>query len=112
MYALYYWFSISNVDLRNISKTGKPSQPNIDVVHVKVAALIKLERFSDAISALDKADPNLQKELLFAKAYSLYRLNNFDECMAVIERSKVIDGLDKEAFRFLELQLVNICDIS
>ncbi|XP_066902097.1 signal recognition particle subunit SRP72 [Halyomorpha halys] len=64
----------------------------------KIVALINLDKFEDVLMACSK-HPELAKETVYEKAYSLYRLNKIDEALKVIDSSP-----DKNKLPFLELR--------
>ncbi|KAJ3315723.1 Signal recognition particle core component [Blyttiomyces sp. JEL0837] len=65
-------------------KILKHSKNDLDALNIKVIALIKLDRFEDAVHVLDKAPSALQEELAYEKAYCLHRLQRNEECLKLI----------------------------
>jgi signal recognition particle subunit SRP72 len=76
-----------------------------DALHCKLITLIRLERYSEALSMWSKSF-KAENKFLFERAYCLYRSNQLPQALEVIENAKSQDKLDV-ATRHLEAQLVS-----
>ena len=56
----------------------KQSKNDLEAQHVKVIALLKLERYEDALRVLDAAGDPLKQKALFERAYTLYRTGEYE----------------------------------
>lgn len=57
----------------------KSSKNNPDALHTRVVALIKLDRFDDALRALDDGGDKLAEHCVLEKAYALYKTGKLVE---------------------------------
>jgi len=57
----------------------KTSKNNPDALHTRVVALLKLDRFSDALRALDDGGDKLAERCTFEKAYALYKTGELED---------------------------------
>lgn len=57
----------------------KSSKGNQDVLHARVVALLKLDRFDDALRAFDEAGDKLAERCVLEKAYALYKVGKLSE---------------------------------
>lgn len=57
----------------------KSSKTNQNVLHTRVVALLKLDRFDDALRALDEGGDNLAERCVLEKAYALYKTGQLAE---------------------------------
>ncbi|RDA89008.1 hypothetical protein CP532_0694 [Ophiocordyceps camponoti-leonardi (nom. inval.)] len=62
----------------------KADKNNELALHTRIVALLKLDRFEDALRALSEAGDKLQAVCLLEKAYSLYKTGRLDEASTVI----------------------------
>ncbi|KAJ3298444.1 Signal recognition particle core component [Borealophlyctis nickersoniae] len=90
-----------------ISRTVK-NDP--DVLHSKVVALIRLERYTDALTVLEASNlpVEVREDHQFEKAYCLYRANRLSESLDLIRQCKNGElGKDaKRQFDHLEAQVL------
>lgn len=63
----------------------KASKSNIQAHHTRVVALLKLDRFDDALRALAEGGDKLEKECLVEKAYALYKTGNLPEASRAVD---------------------------
>lgn len=61
----------------------KTSQNDVEVLHLRAVALLKLERYEDALRILNTEDQQLQERTQFEKAYALYRTGRLEEAKAI-----------------------------
>lgn len=63
----------------------KSSKKNPEVLHARVVALLKLDRFNDALRALDDGGDKLAERCILEKAYALYKTGKFAEAERLTE---------------------------
>jgi signal recognition particle subunit SRP72 len=75
--------------LRLADAAIKSSGPGDDLTahHTKVVALLKLDRFDDALRAIAAAGTRLEHQCLLEKAYALYKTGQLSEAEAVVSRA-------------------------
>ncbi|KAI1849491.1 hypothetical protein JX266_004986 [Neoarthrinium moseri] len=62
----------------------KADKSNAHAHHTRLVALLKLDRFDDALRALSEAGDRLEKECAVEKAYALYKVGRLPEAEAAI----------------------------
>jgi signal recognition particle subunit SRP72 len=65
----------------------KTSKNNLDALHTRVVALLKLDRFSDALRALDDGGNKLAERCVLEKAYALYKTGQLSEAESLASGS-------------------------
>lgn len=60
----------------------KTSRNDPELLHTRVVALLKLERYEDALKALDEQQDRLKGRTQFEKAYSLYKIGHYEDAKA------------------------------
>lgn len=65
----------------------KKDKSNQDVLHTRVVALLKLDRFDDALRALDDGGHKLAERCALEKAYALYKTGQLEEAAKIVESS-------------------------
>lgn len=80
------------------------SKNDTQAQHVKVVALLKLDRYEDCLRVFEEAGDGLKKRAALEYAYALYKCSRMDEAIAVV--SQVAN--DRGA-RHLEAQAVGCC---
>ena len=78
--------------LRAANAVLKTSKGNRDALHTRVVALLKLDRFDDALRALDGGGDLLAQHCVLEKAYALYKTGQLAEAEQ-LTRGKSIRGL-------------------
>ncbi|KAK7963845.1 hypothetical protein PG996_008469 [Apiospora saccharicola] len=63
----------------------KASKSDLQAQHTRLVALLKLDRFDDALRALAEGGDRLEKECLLEKAYTLYKTGKLDEAEKLIK---------------------------
>ncbi|RKF63295.1 Signal recognition particle subunit SRP72 [Erysiphe neolycopersici] len=81
------------------SKALKASKENSDALHTKVVALIKLERFEDALQALNNGRQNTLALCTLEKAYALYKMGKLTEAELLLSEA------NKRALKHLAAQV-------
>ena len=73
--------------LKAVNAVLKTSKGNHDVLHTRVVALLKLDRFGDALRTLDDGGDKLEERCILEKAYALYKTGQLEEAQTVIQRT-------------------------
>lgn len=87
--------------LRACNASLKQSKKDIGTLHAKAVALLKLERYEDALHVLEDGGEALQNEARLERAYTLYRTGQLTDAREV---AKGIN--DDRGARHLEAQAV------
>lgn len=66
----------------------KSSKSDQEALHTRVVALLKLDRFEDALRALDDGGDKLAQRCVLEKAYALYKTGKLDEAKHLISETK------------------------
>ncbi|KAE8447970.1 hypothetical protein EG329_010042 [Mollisiaceae sp. DMI_Dod_QoI] len=66
----------------------KASKNNPDAIHTRVVALLKLDRFDDALRALDDGGDKLAERCILEKAYALYKTGKLAEAEQLAQGGK------------------------
>jgi signal recognition particle subunit SRP72 len=77
----------------------KSSKGNPDALHTRVVALLKLDRFDDALRALDDGGDKLAESCNLEKAYALYKTGQLEEA------EKLTHGTDKRGLKHVAAQV-------
>jgi signal recognition particle subunit SRP72 len=75
--------------LKAANEVLKISKINQDALHTRVVALLKLDRFDDALRALDDGGYNLAQRCMLEKAYALYKIGQLEEAAKIADGSNV-----------------------
>ena len=79
----------------------KQSKGNIDVQHAKFVALLKLDRYEDALRVLETGGDRLKQKARFEWAYALYKIGDYEQATAIA------NGIgDQRGARHVEAQAV------
>lgn len=81
----------------------KDSEKDTDLQHFKCVALLKLDRYGDALSVLERGGDQLKKRAAIERAYALYKVGELSEARKV---AKSIT--DDRGARHVEAQAVRI----
>jgi signal recognition particle subunit SRP72 len=73
--------------LKQANDDLKRDKINHDALHSKVVALIKLDRFEDALKALDDGGDKLGTRCALEKSYALYKTGQLEEAAKVVGES-------------------------
>lgn len=71
----------------------KSSPQDLDALHTRVVALIKLDRFPEALRALDDGGDALATRCALEKAYTLYKLGQLEEAQNIASDAQGARGL-------------------
>lgn len=90
--------------LKACNATLKQSKGDLNTQHVKVVALLKLDRFDDALRTLDAGGDALKERARFEQAYALYKTGELQEARSIsksIESNRGAKHLQAQAsYRF------------
>ncbi|KAI9894713.1 MAG: hypothetical protein M1814_002069 [Vezdaea aestivalis] len=64
----------------------KTYKHDIIAKHIKTVALLKLERYDDALSACEEGGPELQQQARLEHAYALYKVGRLDEAIELASK--------------------------
>ena len=64
--------------LQACNATLERAKGNLEAQQAKVVAMLKLERYEDALDVFDKSGDNLKTHCQLEHAYALYKSGNFD----------------------------------
>ncbi|KAJ6444188.1 signal recognition particle protein [Purpureocillium lavendulum] len=79
----------------------KANKNDEDAQHTRVVALLKLDRFDDAVRAISEGGVKIEARCALEKAYALYKLGKLDEAAAVLKSF----GLEKRSFSHVASQV-------
>jgi len=65
----------------------KKDKANQDAMHTRVVALLKLDRFDDALRALDDGGDKLAERCALEKAYALYKTGQLEDAAKIADTS-------------------------
>ncbi|KAE9367817.1 hypothetical protein N431DRAFT_349072 [Stipitochalara longipes BDJ] len=77
----------------------KSSKNNSDALHTRVVALLKLDRFDDALRALDDGGDKLSETCVLEKAYALYKTGQ------LAEAEKLVQGANSRGLKHVAAQI-------
>lgn len=87
--------------LRAVDTVLRKSRNDIEAQHVKVVALLKLERYEIALRVLADGSNELGARTTLEKAYALYKLGKWEEAESIASQSTA-----KRALKHVEAQAV------
>lgn len=64
--------------LKSCNASLKQSKGNLEALHVKAVALLKLDRYEDALRVLEEGGDKLHERGLLERAYALYKVGDLD----------------------------------
>lgn len=71
----------------------KASKSSQEALHTRVVALIKLDRFADALRALDDGGDKLAETCALEKAYALYKVGDLEQAEKIVQAASSDRGL-------------------
>ena len=90
--------------LKACNNALKSSKNDLDFLHVRIVALLKLDRYDDALRILEENADSLKEKAKVEHAYALYKTGQLSEAKSIA--SKILD--DRGA-RHVEAQAVRVC---
>lgn len=88
--------------LQTANKAIKVDKADIQAQHTRVVALLKLDRFDDALRAIAEGGDRVEKQCLIEKAYALYKSGELTDAQ---ETLKTIPDKSSRAARHLAAQV-------
>jgi len=73
--------------LKQANAELKKDKSNQDALHTRVVALLKLDRFDDALRALNDGGDKLAERCTLEKAYALYKTGKLEDAAKIVEDS-------------------------
>lgn len=87
--------------LKTCNAVLKSSKGNQEALHTRAVALLKLDRYEDALRALDDGGDKLAERCVLEKAYALYRLGDYSDADQVLKSN----GLKSRGIKHVAAQL-------
>ncbi|KAI5285662.1 Signal recognition particle core component [Ascosphaera aggregata] len=84
-------FKRSSIDdpedvLKTCNVALQSKKTDVNILHAKVVALLKLDRYDDALRTLDQAGDQLKDKAAFERAYALYKIGKLQEAIAIAKK--------------------------
>ena len=89
--------------LKACNTSLKQSKGDLETQHVKIVALLKLDRFEDALRVFEEGGDKLKKNAAVERAYALYKIGELSEATEI---AKGVTG--NRGARHVEAQAVRI----
>ncbi|KAI1133890.1 hypothetical protein F5Y05DRAFT_406904 [Hypoxylon sp. FL0543] len=90
--------------LKAANASIKASKRDTNTHRIRVIALLKLDRFDDALRAIAEGGDNLEKECVFEKSYALYKSGRLEAAEKTLETASS-SSRSSRAFRHLAAQI-------
>ena len=91
--------------LRACNTALKQSKGDLEALHIKLVALLKLDRFDDALRVLEEGGDGLRQKAQLERAYASYKHGDLEEA------KKIAGGIsDRRGARHVEAQAVRLFD--
>jgi len=78
---------------------------DLNAQHTRIVALLKLDRFDDALRAIADAGSALESKISLEKAYALYKTGQHDEAGKVLKAADAGSPIQSRASRHLSAQI-------
>ena len=89
--------------LRACTTSLKASKNDVETQHIKFVALLKLDRYEDALRVLEEGGDGLKQRVVVERAYALYKVGELEEA------KNIAKGITNErGARHVEAQAVCI----
>ena len=72
--------------LRACNASLKQSKGDLELQHTKLVALLKLDRYDDALRVLEEGGDRLKSRVPIERAYALYKVGDFEEAKKIAKR--------------------------
>ena len=82
----------------------KTSKSDPDLLHVRLVALLKLDRYEDALRTLEESGDKLKEKAKFERAYALYKTGQLNEAKILAK-----SVLENRGVQHVEAQAVCTC---
>ncbi|KAI0396199.1 hypothetical protein F5Y17DRAFT_140293 [Xylariaceae sp. FL0594] len=90
--------------LANAAIKASRGKKDLDAHHTRVVALLKLDRFEDALRAISDGGDALEGSCVFEKAYALYKSGRIQEARDTIQKAPATEA-GSRSFRHLHAQI-------
>lgn len=92
--------------LRTCNASLKASKGDLDTQHIKFVALLKLDRYDDALRVLEESGDKLKQKSGVERAYALYKVGGLEEAKHIAK------GITEDrGARHVEAQAVSLLPI-
>jgi hypothetical protein len=85
----------------------KKSKTEMEALHLKVVALLKLDRYEDALRVVEEGGDSLKERAALEWAYALYKVGRYTDAEAVSKKA----GRGSRGLRHVEAQTVRLLRI-
>lgn len=89
--------------LKACNASLKQSKGDPELQHIKVVALLKLDRYDDALRVLEEGGDRLKQRVPTERAYALYKVGDFEEAKNIAKRVS-----EERGARHVEAQAVYV----
>lgn len=72
--------------LRAADAVLKSSKDNVDAQHAKIVALLKLDRYTDALAVFESGSDELRQRAVLEQSYALYKVGKWAEAEALAKQ--------------------------
>lgn len=72
--------------LKACNASLKQSKGDLELQHIKFVALLKLDRYDDALRVLEEGGDRLKQRVPTERAYALYKVGDFEEAKNIAKR--------------------------
>ncbi|KAI1809788.1 hypothetical protein GGS20DRAFT_570468 [Poronia punctata] len=90
--------------LANATLKASKGKNNLDAHHTRVVALLKLDRFDDALRAISEGGHVLEARCILEKSYALYKCGQLQEAWDTIQKATGLEASSRP-FRHLSAQI-------
>jgi len=90
--------------LANAAIKASKGKNNLDAYHTRVVALLKLDRFDDALRAIADGGDALEATCIFEKSYALYKSGHLQEAQDTLQEGPTAEAASR-SFRHLRAQI-------
>jgi signal recognition particle subunit SRP72 len=73
--------------LKSANVAIKQNKTDVMALHVRIVALLKLERYEDVLRAYEDAGDKFKQHAPLEYAYALYRCDKLEEAQKIVEKS-------------------------
>ena len=87
--------------LKACNNALKASKNDLELLHVRLVALLKLDRYGDALRVLEEGGNKLRGKARLERAYALYKIGNLEEAKRIAK-----EVTENRGARHIEAQAV------
>lgn len=78
--------------LQSCNEALAKSKSDVNVQHIKIIALLKLDRFEDAMRVFESGGDALKKQAALERGYALYKCGKMEEAREALAQSSASRG--------------------